>query len=76
MNVNDLFLLVRVLYMNRNGQLSVSILDGEGAASRRLQVADLIIVNGGAAIPTEKGMKMGDELIVRLRRAGSGLRVV
>ncbi len=76
MNVNDLFLLVRVLYMNRNGQLSVSILDGEGAASRRLQVADLIIVQNGAAIPTEKGMKMGNDLIVRLRRAGSGLRVV
>ncbi len=76
MNLNDLYLLARVLFTNRNGQVPVSILDGEGAASRRLQVADLIIVNGGAAIPTTKGMKMGDELIVRLRRAGSGLRVV
>ncbi len=76
MNLNDLFLLVRVLRANLHAQVPVSILDGEGAAARRLQVASLIIVRDGAAIPTRKGEELGEALVLRVRREMLGIDIV
>ncbi len=71
-NSNDLFLLVRVAYENRNSQNEVSPERGERAAAWRLITAGLLLDDNSDSlrlIPSKKGDRVVGNLSILLREA-------